>query len=547
MTQLREKSKFFMEKFIDNFKKKLTLNTLIVCVISLALFGFVIYFKNILGRRIFNEVGINYSYIYTNPEGISSTWHFETYLDSVYYYELFTLSFIFDGWNPYARSEGLLDNYMYGPVFLYGEVIFYFITRLFLPGSTREIIAHEGVKWNALVFDTLSVVMLYILIINLRSFRERKITKHMIGLFGAIGFAFIPVNLYYVDAYFLNIPQMTFFTLVTLHLFMKEKYVLSSMFLALAWLSKQIPLFLLIPMFFMLSRKKNISFALKKFLIPHIIVSFILSIPWLFITPFLYIGRIIGAGRPLWYISLGEEALVHGTTLAHSFYYLNCTTLANITLYLNIAMIPFLAVFLMGTFISHFKGKELLKNEFDFYIYMNWFILLLHTFLSRGVFKYYDAYLNPFMIIASLLITDKLVTLVKLRTSNTTNQESVKKGNTSTISAKEKNNSNGLLFEIMLVVSFLISIAGLYGINWWLMITIRYMHPVILLGLAILASFTLPLSIYKSLIVRTNYKMFGRDIKEIFVICFKKIKHVLSKSQEEKKEENIVDVKQDSE
>ncbi len=529
MTKLREKSKSFIEKFVDNFKKKLTLNTLLVCVISLALFGFVVYFKNILGSRIFNAVGINYSYTYTNPEGISSTWHFETYLDSEIYYELFTLSFLFEGWNPYVRSEDLLDNYMYGPLFLYGEVIFYFLAALFLPGSSRETIAHEGVKWNALVFDTLSVVLLYILIINLKNFKERKATKHFVGLFGAIGFAFIPTNLFYVDAYFLNIPQMTFFTLLTFYFFMKEKYMLSSLFLAFAWMSKQIPLFLLLPMFFMLIRKKSVRFALKKFLIPHVIICFFLSIPWLFITPLLYIGMILGAGRPLWYISVEQEARCHGTTLAHSFYYINNKALAYIFLYLNIAMIPFLIAFLMGTFMSHFKGKELISDEFNFYIFMNWFLIILHTFLSRGVFKYYDAFLNPFMIIASLLVIDKILSLIREKKCENDSAVPYQEEDI-TIEQSERNKTKQeILFQSFLLTSFLVSIACLYGINWWFMIIIRFMHPMLLLGLAIVTSVTMPLFLYKSLFAKGNYRQLGKDIKQIFIISFQKLKKIFGK------------------
>ncbi len=539
MVKLREKSKSVIGKLVLSFRRKLTLNTLFVLIISLALFVFAIYFKNIIGVWIYNEVGFNYSYTFVNADGVSSLWHFETYLDSQIYYELFTISFIFDGWNPYIRSSGLLDNYLYGPIFLYGEVIFYFLAYLFLPGSTRENIAHEGIKWNALVFDALSVVMLYILITNLNAFRKRRVTKHVVGLLGGIGFAFIPINLFYIDAYFLNIPQMTFFTLLTFHQFMNEKYILSSISLSIAWLTKQIPLFFLIPMFFMLIRKKNIRFALKKFLIPHVLTCFVLSIPWLFITPLLYVGRIIGAGRPLWYISLEHEAWGHGTSLAHSFYYLNCQTFSQILLYLNIAMIPFLAVFFMGTLMSHFNGEEILSDEFNFYIYMNWFVIILHTFLSRGVFKYYDAFLNPFMILSALLVINKVISLIGNESKKSNDTKSSLKDNYKTNSKIGKSKYDNLLYAVVLIVSFVLSIACLYSIDWWLMIIIRYMHPLLLLGLTIVASFMIPLPFYKSLFEKNNYKKFGSDIKQTFVICFRKIDEIFEKVVKKRKKREI--------
>lgn len=201
-------------------------------------------------------------------------------------------------------------------------------------------------------------------------------------------------------------------------------------------------------------------------------------------------------------------------------------------------MIPFLIVFLMGTFMSHFKGKEIISDEFNFYIFMNWFLIILHTFLSRGVFKYYDAFLSPFMIIASLLTINKIISLIKEKNRENDSYLSYQEEDI-TIEQSERNKTKQeILFQGFLLSSFLVSIACLYGINWWLMIIIRFMHPMLLLGLTIVTSITMPVFLYKSLFAKENYKHLGNDITQIFVVSFQKIKKIFGKLMKKTKVEN---------
>jgi hypothetical protein len=377
-----------------------------------------------------------------------------------------------------------------------------------------DFLVPASIKWTAIIFDALSVPMIYLIIVGLKTFKTKKKLAHVVGIIGAIAYIFMPINLLYIDSSYLNIPQMTFFTLLAFYMFLKEKYVLSSTVFSIAWLSKQMPLFSIIPLFFILARKTQLSFSLKRFLLPFILSSFLFSIPWIFLNPYKDSIRIIGAGRSLWYATLAEEGNKHGVTLAHSFLYGNAEFLSKVYVYLNIAMVPFLFFYFISIFLGHFNGKDIGENETNFFVYNTWLIVLTHTFLSRGVYKYYDAFFNPFLIICSILLINQLTKKVQLRFDNL----KIKKKKKSLTFAK-------FIFPLTLVISIVL----IYSVNWGIMISSRFLHPVWLLSMFILISFLLPLRYYRELKVRNNYKNFWRDIKLIFKMIWYKIKNLVAK------------------
>jgi len=397
------------------------------------------------------------------------------------------------------------------------------------PGASNDLVVQESVKWFALIFDTLSVVLLYLIIKDLKTFKERKLAKHIYGILGAVSLLFMPMSLFYIDAYHLNTPQMTFFTLFAIWLFLKEKYRISAIFLSLGWLSKQIPLFLIIPLFFIIRQKKDISYALKKFILPFVVWSFLFSIPWILITPHLYIGRLIGAGRPLWYAALGGDAIKHGVTLANTFLYLGSTTLTNIYIVINIAMIPFFLSYILAILISSFNGKKIGENETIFSLYITWLLVLIHVFMSRGIFKYYDTFITPFLVLSSLLLIDEAIRKIpKLRNKNhlkgiKSEGGEINKGhlvlNKLTLFGK----------EFFFLVSFLSSILVIYYLNWIIMIESRFLHPLFLLLLLLSISLLLPFEFYQSMFKRVNYQILKKDIGDIFRLIKYKCKKICKK------------------
>ncbi len=530
MTKLRAKSKYSLKIVLRIFHRKFSLENLIIILITLSLFILSLYIKNLIGTWIFESVGWDYNFTFYHPSGVKEVWFFEIYKDSESYYMPFLEAFRYEGWNPYVRSEGVLDYYVYGPMFIYGLYLVSLIIGVVNPGVSNDLIVQESVKWFAIVFDSLSVVLLYLIIKDLKTFKERRIAKQIYGILGAISLLFMPMCLLYVNTYYLNTPQMTFFTLIAIWMFLKEKYKFSAIFLSLGWLSKQVPLFLIIPLFFIIRQKKDISYALKKFILPFVVWSFLFSIPWVLITPHLYIGRLIGAGRPLWYAALGGDAIKHGVTLANSFLYLGSTTLTNFYIVINIAMIPFFLSYIFAILISSFNGKKIGENETIFSLYITWLLVLIHVFMSRGIFKYYDTHITPFLVLSSLLIIDEAIKKIpkwRNKSQLLLTIESERKG---------INKGNLILYrletlgrELFFLISFLSSILVIYYLNWVIMIESRFLHPLFLLILLISISFLLPFEFYKSIFKGVNYQILKKDIWEIFRLIKQKFKKIYKK------------------
>ena len=512
MSTLRKEKKVDFGFIIRDYKRYINFEILLIVIISIILFSLAMYLKDIIGESIFNEVQWSFSYTYMTDKG-PVVWYFEIYRDSNFYYESFLEAFRYEGWNPYARSEGELDYYLYGPIFIYSLYCTSLFVSAFEPNLTRDVLLQKSVKWTAITYDALSVVMLYILILCLKDFREKKIRRHIIGIIAAFAYIFMPVNIMYIDSYLLNGSQMTFFTLIMLVFFLREKYRLSAYFLTLAFLSKQIPLFFLIPLFSILWKNHNLSFAYRRFLRPFLFSNLILAIPWIFLTPHLYIGRIFAAGRSLWYVTLTEEGIQHGVTLANTFLYFGSKFFANLYLYINIPMIPFIIFYGLALLISHFNAQKIKEDETIFIGYLTWLVLIIHVFMSRGIFKYYDIFLSPFLILFSLLFVNRGLNSIKIRGNKKEEKESKMDANNELNSVYDASISKEILFFISICFAFLICIAAVYGINWLIMITIRFLHPIILLGLTFFISFFIPFDFYKSIAKKENYRILKKDIK----------------------------------
>ncbi|MHA1397874.1 MAG: hypothetical protein ACTSSF_09240, partial [Candidatus Heimdallarchaeaceae archaeon] len=492
MTMLRDELEKKTAISFAILREKNKIDIVISMIIAIVLFALSLYFKNLISSKIFEKVGRSFYYSFLNSSGTKVTWYFENYGDDIAFYQQFLSAFLFDRWNPYARSEGVLDYYVYGPVFIYSLVLFYGLVFIFHPGFSKNVIVVDSVKWFAIVSDSLSVVMLYLLIIELDFLKNKRILKHFIGIIGAVFLAFMPMNLFYVDTYHLNIPQMTFFTLLGLYFFIKNNFKLSAGAFTIGWLSKQIPLFLVIPLFFILAKKENVKFALKRFLLPFIGFSFLLSIPWIFTNPLLYPVRLFGAGRPLWYATLTPEGIQHGVTLAHTILYFGAEILAQIYVYINLSMLPFLITYFIAVLMSYVKGKELAENQSLFVNYVGWFFILIHTFLSRGVFKYYDAFLNPFFILMSIVFAYNFRCLIKKIFGN--EKIKVSEEGIEILTPLER-----IFYNTFFVFTILLLLGSFFGLNWLIMITVRFLHPLILLCVLIVLSFLIPLDFYKVL------------------------------------------------
>ncbi len=509
MVDLREKEKK-ANSYLGGLKNKITSNLIVTVIISILILVSAILVKLELSGWIISNIGSAFTHTLSEPINGTVYWYFENYNDADYYYEAYLDAFR-GGWNPYKRYTDRLDFYVYGPIFIYGLYFTSLLVQLFNPSMTSTILMEESVKWTAINFDSLSAIMVYLIIVNFSFTKERKIYKHVLGLIGAFAFIFMPFNLFYVDTYYLNIPQMTFFTLIGFLLVMKKKYKLSAYSLTLAWLTKQMSLFLIIPIFSMIWKEHDLRTAVKKFLRPFLLSTLLFSIPWIFITPILYIGRILAAGRPLWYATLDPAGNAHGTTLAHSILYGEAEGLAQFYVWINIPMIPFILFYGFSLFIGHFNGKKLANDDKMFTIYITWVIMITHTFISRGLFKYYDAFFTPFFILSAIVLLNTLIEKLRDYIRNRKNKD---------ILTKEEN-SNSRKFgnvgiNLLEILSILIFTLGLYYYSWIIMIKIRFLHPFFLLLLTMFISLLIPGGYYKEIGKKTSYKQLKQDFKDFF-------------------------------
>ncbi len=498
-----------LKAFIYLHKEEIV-NALIIVLTASFLFILSLYTKNAFNEWYFKQKGIGF-YYYPDPSDSKNVWYVEAYSDASYYYIPYLYSFRYQNWNPYSGGKGPLDGYAYGPLFIYGMYFISLFVSLFNPTYTHDKVVVKSIQWTHIVFDSLSVVVLYFIIINVKTLKKKKYFKHFVGLVTGIIYICVPVNLVYIDALSLNIPQMTFFTLLAILMFNKEKYTVSAFFFTLAWLSKQMPLFLVPPLFLILWKKRDgggLYIAIMKFLLPFILMSILFSLPWLILTPYAYIVKLFAPGKPLDFVFLSSKYNGYTVTLANSFLQLGSESLANIYLWLNKYMIPFFIFYITALLIAYFNGKELSNNESQLFIYLTIVVLITHVFISRGIYKYYDGFISPFYIITLSVFFSELSSNIR--------------------------NISKITSEILTSSYIIFSSIILYYVNFIIIIKSRFLHPFYLLLIFILFAVMLNNNYYQSLFKKENYAMIIRDFKII-------VKTVFHRKKKERNDEDNVD------
>ena len=498
-----------IQKFsIKKLPREKLISLLIIAAISIILFALSLYFKNLVSEWYWRNHGTGF--YWTRYDGTTeiATWYIEAYSDASYYYEPYLSSFRYDNWNPYAGGEGPLNGYAYGPMFIYSIYFVSIFIGLLNPGMETDLLVAESVKWTHITFDALSVVVLYIIIISLKSFKDKKKIKHIIGIAGSFAFLFVPIKLLYVDSIYLNTPQMTFFTLLSFLMFLQEKYRISAFILSIAWLSKQMPLFVVIPWFFIIWKKKNLKEALVNFIVIFLITTLMLSIPWLFLSPRDYMWRVFGPGKPLAIVDFEHPS--NTVSLAHSFLFFGSEGLANFYAVINKYMIPFILFYLLIVLFAYFNGKKIGENENQFTIFTTWIIINTHLFISRGVYKYYNAFITPFVILSFLTFSEQ-------QASRITESFKMRKSEEELETDKQIGSKFLMLRKYLLLSFFFLSFSSLfYYYNVVLIAKERFLHPFLLLILFLIISVLLSPDIYRSLFKKESYKMIITDLKDIY-------------------------------
>ncbi|MHA1258586.1 MAG: hypothetical protein ACTSRO_02920 [Candidatus Heimdallarchaeaceae archaeon] len=389
----------------QKFKKRLSSNNhdfLVQLGITYTLFILSIVIRTLIRTWLLSAIDISAeifadgSYSYANPEGY--TW--EIYPDATLYYQHYVYAFRYESWNPYALDRGFpLSGYVYGPIFVYSLVLLSFFISFFYPHVSRISIAWKTVVFAPTFFDSLTTVFIYLILVRKKDDGSREKKNILFSFLAAFSYILMPLVLFYSDTLYLNTYMFTFYTVVSFYFLTREKTNMSAFFLAIAVLTKLNSLFL-VPLWFVYVFRNNPSKGFK-FLLTVSISWIIFSLPWIVMEPSLYIGQQLWPGMPFNTVcSIKPQWIFWATTPAHTFLYWRLDNLGELYCRLNESYIPLIIFNLLSNFAVLLASPLMKKRQSSLFSFQAMFVIGSHLFLSRGNYKYYDAFFIPFAILA---------------------------------------------------------------------------------------------------------------------------------------------------
>ncbi len=288
--------------------------------------------------------------------------------------------------NPFLSGDSAYNLpivYNYPPLFLY----------------TLAAFALDGLAWSPAValvlFDALTVIPIY-LIAKEFLFPGNSKVAFAVSLF----WIFNPINLFYNDLMWLNPGPTTFFLMLGIYFFLKQRWIFSSLALAVSTGFKQtavilIPILLVIMLKTVGFTKKTIAFVTL-----YVASLILISTPYIFQKPQTYfwalqfpiLGNPPGAGpsTPTTFVyNLSQPTRL--TTFLGLVKFANLQWLAVDTYaYLNYI---FAIAYVILILHLYFTRRKLTTNDYILYLFTA--LLLFFTFFGRGVYKYYFAGVTP--------------------------------------------------------------------------------------------------------------------------------------------------------
>ena len=315
--------------------------------------------------------------VYTTPLG-----NLEAYTD---YRDLYLKCLV----NPFLSGSGAYNLpivYNYPPLFLYTLAAFALDTAAWSPAIAL------------VLFDALTVIPVY-LIARDYLFSGNSKTAFVIAMI----WIFNPINLFYNDLMWLNPGPTTFFLMLGIYLFLKQKWAFSSIALAVSTGFKQTAV-ILFPILLVIMWK-TVGFTKKTiaFITLYISSLVVISTPYIFTNAQTYfwalnlpiLGNPPGAGpsAPATFVyDLSQPTRL--TTFLGLVKFANLQSLAVATYpYLNYIFAISYAILLLHLY---FTKRKLTSNDYLLYLFTA--LLLFFTFFGRGVYKYYFAGLTPLAI-----------------------------------------------------------------------------------------------------------------------------------------------------
>ncbi len=174
--------------------------------------------------------------------------------------------------------------YPYPPLFLYILTLFSYLP---LPSWSSAL--------PLVIADALTVIPVYLI--------AREFIGERYSLVASIVFVLAPINLFYVDYLWLNPSLTTLFLMSSIYFLIKGHYDLSAVTLALSIGFKQTALLVLPIVVFILWRKLPRRRAALRYLFLTASICFLISIPFIFISPVLYLDLMFRVPNSLWSVS----------------------------------------------------------------------------------------------------------------------------------------------------------------------------------------------------------------------------------------------------
>ncbi|RMG36095.1 MAG: hypothetical protein D6732_08500 [Methanobacteriota archaeon] len=314
----------------------------------------------------------------------------EGYVDFSWYYLPYVDNFS-QGWNPYEGEQTAIfhpermGGYVYGPLY----IVWISLGKIFFGLDARQSVLVSNV-----IFDSLTSVLVYVL--------AKRVTGNGIALILGFLHTITPISLFYANIYGLNTPQMTFFAVLYLWFYLEHHDSWGFVILSLGFLTKQFPLLFAMPALMLMVRRYGWlrGFA---FLVEFIIWSLIFSMPYIVLTPYLYIVKLFLASRAPSSVPTLEFLQENGgvaPNLVSSAVAQEDYGLANFLHILVDTQILFVGGLFLISYFAFSAYRILEERPYLFFRFAALYYFFAHGTIGRGIYKYYTPFLMPFLILA---------------------------------------------------------------------------------------------------------------------------------------------------
>ena len=448
-------------------------------------------------------------YIYNDEDA----YNWEIFPDAQTYYVEYLESFRYEQWNPYLIDRGLpLLGYVYGPFFVYGLTFVSLIIDILYPALSFSQKVWLSVVSAPLIFDSITTVFIYAILLKKKENGKRNLINMLYSATAAIIFIFLPVVNFYNTTLYLNTYMFTTFAVISFYFLSRDKHKHSAIFFSIAILTKLNALFLA-PLWFVYICRNNLRKGIE-FVLVLIVSYLVFSLPWIILAPLGFFYLQLWPGTVDSPFSIDDFNILWTVTPFHTFLYWDQGSTSFFwidaaTFYhsLNNIFLPLLLFVAVSCLVVLLKGKEMKEKKSMFYAYNALFVIGSHMFLTRGIYKYYDPYLFPFVLVALASWGENLFTnpdILKNCFSNFRNKINKDKQNNNTkrVETFTQIKSSEIIYHVLAALLFVGLIVWIFFLNWWIIFEVKWIHSfqIFLLALTIIAVYDLIHFLYYTLI-----------------------------------------------